>query len=233
MATFLLYAYPAMVFLMARLALDERWTRIKFSGLVTSLIGVAFLSGLLGGAEWKPMGMVIGLLAPLSIAYATILGKQAVGRIHPTTMMTYGSVLAAFLLFPVALVFSGGVASLALPNATSALWVLGMGLLPGLAAPTLLMWSLRWLDAGTASVMLVLEPVVAMLIGWMVFNEGLTSSQWVGAALILASAVLVKRARWPTRWSGSPVWEFTSRPFRRPIPRPEDDATGITEIMAP
>lgn len=58
----------------------------------------------------------------------------------------------------------------------------------------LLAYALGHLPAGFSSLIILLEPVAAALLGWLILSEGLTPMQGVGAAIILSGVVLARRA---------------------------------------
>ena len=55
-------------------------------------------------------------------------------------------------------------------------------------------WALGRLPAATASVTVLVQPVVTTLLGWILFGELLSAWQAVGAALALGGVVLAQRA---------------------------------------
>jgi len=69
--------------------------------------------------------------------------------------------------------------------------------LGGIAGPVLMLFGLRELSALTGSLLLNLEAPFTMLLAVLVFREHLTRRALVGAALILAGAVLLRSADGP------------------------------------
>jgi drug/metabolite transporter (DMT)-like permease len=57
-------------------------------------------------------------------------------------------------------------------------------------------WALGRLPPATASVTVLVQPVVASGLGWLVFNELFSAWQGVGAVVALAGVVL---AQWSSR----------------------------------
>lgn len=58
-------------------------------------------------------------------------------------------------------------------------------------------WALGRLPPATASVTVLVQPVVTMVLGWLLFNELLSPAQTAGAALALGGVVLAQRAARP------------------------------------
>ena len=70
---------------------------------------------------------------------------------------------------------------------------IGPGALAGLA----FVWGLRRMPAAHASTLTLLEPLVAVVLGAVVFGEALGLRALAGGALILAGALTVMTARSP------------------------------------
>ena len=58
-------------------------------------------------------------------------------------------------------------------------------------------WALGRLPAATASVTVLVQPVVTTALGWLLFSELLSAWQAAGAALALGGVVLAQRASTP------------------------------------
>ena len=74
-------------------------------------------------------------------------------------------------------------------------WLAAVVVAGGIAGPVLLMFGLSTTDASSASLLLNLEGVATMAIAWIVFRENVDRRLLLGAAAILAGAVLLS-------WSG-------------------------------
>ena len=70
-------------------------------------------------------------------------------------------------------------------------WLAGMILAGGVAAPVILMYSLKATPAATASLLLNFEAVSTAIIAAIFFKEPLGKRVWAAVALITASAVLL------------------------------------------
>ena len=64
-------------------------------------------------------------------------------------------------------------------------------------------WGLGRLPTSTASVVVLVQPVVAAWMGWLLFGEALGPVQAAGAAVALAGVVLAQRASRPARSPGA------------------------------
>lgn len=190
-AAVLLYTAPAFVMLMSAVLFKERFTRQKLLALLAAFVGCAFVSGIVGGAgALSFQGILYGLGSGIGYALYSIFGRYALER-------NYSSVTISFYTFLFAAVSSvffvdGGKvlltvgSSLQLGSRTVFL-VLLVTLLPYLSYTR----GLKGMENGTASVLASIEPVVATLVGIMVYKESLNGWNLLGICLVLGSIVLI------------------------------------------
>ena len=87
----LLYTYPMFVTLFSALWLGERLTRVKLAAAALTVLGSALVAQI-HEAEFLRLnlrGILFGLLTGLSMAVYSILGKRAVARYAPWTVVLY------------------------------------------------------------------------------------------------------------------------------------------------
>lgn len=157
------------------LATRERLTK----SILVALIGLTLLTFTTGSANLT--GVAAALASAAGYSATTILNRHTPDPL--TTAFLGFSVGAAFLL-PFA----------ALPT-TPVGWLLiaYFGLVPTALAYTLFYTGLRALEASTASVVALLEPVVATAIGVALFHEHLSTLSLVGGVLLLLAVTTQAR----------------------------------------
>lgn len=64
-------------------------------------------------------------------------------------------------------------------------------------------WSLGRLPASVTAVVVLIQPVVAGILGWVIFEEAMTAIQMTGGALVLAGVVMAQRAGPADRKTGA------------------------------
>ena len=189
----LLYTYPMFVTLFSTLCLGERLTRTKVAAATLTVFGAALVAQI-HQAEFLRVnlrGILFGLLTALSMAGYSILGKRAVARYTPWTVVLYA--------------FGGGGLFLALgsgPRLLAAadyppvawLWIVGLALIPSLGGYALFTLGLRDLPASQVSIIATWEVVTAALLGWLLFGEHLTVAQVAGAGLVCVGIAWIQRA---------------------------------------
>jgi len=190
----LLYTYPMFVTLFSALFLGEPLTRTKLAAAALTVLGSALVAQI-HEAEFLRLnlrGIVFGLVTGLSMAVYSILGKRAVARYAPWTVVLYAFAGGALFL----VLGSGRGLSAAWTYPPEAwLWLVGLALIPSLGGYALFTLGLRDLPASQVSIIATWEVVTAALFGWYLFSEHLTASQLVGAALVCAGIAWIQRVR--------------------------------------
>jgi drug/metabolite transporter (DMT)-like permease len=184
-AAVLLYTAPAWVVLLARVLLGEPLSRSKAVAVAAVMTGCMLVAG--GGGPLRPtgLGVLAGLGAGLTYGLYSIFGKTALRRYPPVTTVTY-----AFGVGGIALALAAG----GLPPVPAAAVV---PLAYTVAGPTALAYllytsGLRHVEAGRASVVATIEPVVAAAGGALLLREPLGPAQWLGAALVVGGVLVVQ-----------------------------------------
>ncbi|MFF0341194.1 EamA family transporter [Kribbella sp. NPDC004875] len=148
--------------------------------IVVAVAGLALLT-ITPGATADLAGVAAALLSAAGYSATTLANRDTA---NPLTSALLGFTVGATLLLPFA----------ALPS-TAAGWLLiaYFGLVPTALAYTLFYTALKTLKPSTASVIALLEPVVATAIGIVAFHDHLTAVAALGAAVLLAAAAAQSR----------------------------------------
>lgn len=184
-AAVLLYTAPAWVVVLARLVFGEAITPVKLAAVVFTFAGCVLVVGAIGpgAVRLSGAGLLAGLGAGLTYALYSIFGKTALRRLSPLTTVIYTLGFGAALMVP-----AGGWPRLPAGEAPALIYLIA---LPTVAAYLLYISGLRWVDAGHASIVATLEPVVAALAGTLLLREPMAAVQWAGAALVVGGVLLV------------------------------------------
>lgn len=189
-AAILLYTSPIWVTLMAALFFHERLTVRKLLALGLAFAGCVLVSGLSGGSLTF-YGLLVGLGAGVGYALYSILGTVALRRYPPLTVTTWTFLFAAlgswFLSSPVSLFETMRTA----PAGTLAWLIPGTAILTAVIPYLAYTKGLQSTEAGRAAILATVEPVVATLLGALVFHETLSLTAMLGIALVLGSIALL------------------------------------------
>lgn len=192
-AAVLLYTSPLFSVLLASLCFRENITRRKIIAIFLNIAGcvLAVTGGRLEMKSLNSAGVICGILSGLLYAGITILGKYNTRDLHPDIITFYnfffGFVFMFFLARPWR--FAPGMVT---PK------VLGLGLCTGIigaAIPYLfyMQGMKRPVEAGKAPVFASLEPVVAMILGALIFKENVTPVSFAGVIIIIVSIFIINR----------------------------------------
>lgn len=189
-AAILLYTAPCFVVLMSALLFKEKLNGRLILAVFLAFSGCCLVSGLVGQeTKISLIGLLYGLGSGFGYALYSIFGKLALRRGYASsTINFYSCLLAALgagLIFgvkaPVALMFSS--------SGTLALCLLA-GVVTSYLPYLLYTFGLSGIEAGRASVMASVEPVVATLVGVLVYRESLNLYSLAGIALVLFAVLL-------------------------------------------
>ena len=186
----LLYTAPAFVMLISAFAFRERLTVKKVFCLLLSFAGCALVSGLLGGVEVTPYGLLMGLGAGFTYSLYSIFSRLAIERGYSGWTITFYSFAFAELGF---LVFSHPekiVTAISI-DPTVLIPMLLLGFVAGFMAFVLYTLGLGFLETGRASIVASTELVFGALVGAAVFRETVNGIQALGIVLLLSSVVLL------------------------------------------
>ncbi len=192
-AAILLYTSPIWIMLMSMLFFREKLNRVKLIALALAFAGCVLVSGI-SGEGITLIGLLIGLGSGIGYGLYSILGTIALRRYSPYTVTTYTFLFAAagsWLVCGPADMISKFTAAADLPFLLffCCLTALVTAVIPFLSYTL----GLRTVEASRAGILATIEPMVATLIGILVFAEPLTLLSGLGILLILAAVVLLNR----------------------------------------
>jgi drug/metabolite transporter (DMT)-like permease len=189
-----LYTYPAIVAAAAVALGRERLNGRRVAALVLASGGLALVVAGAGAGALDPLGIALGLGAALVYSTYILVSDGIVARVSPRALA--------------ALVCTGAAASLIAGSAllgefrpgalttTGWGWVAGLAVVSTVGAISLFFAGLRRVGPTAASILSTVEPLVTVLLAFVVFGETLGPVQIAGGAFVLA-AVLVLNARRP------------------------------------
>ncbi len=176
-----------------RLTADEKMTRAKLTGVGLGLAGVAVLMG--GNAfvsDAPPLWALLACLgAALSYGFTSVFGRRFRRMGVEPVVVAFGQLAAATLLaIPVAAVVDAPW-SLPAPGGATLAALAGLALLSTALAYVLFFRILAVGGATNSSLVTLLIPVSAILLGTLVLGERLTANHFAGMALIALGLLVI------------------------------------------
>lgn len=190
-AAILLYTAPMIVMVISLFVFGERLTAAKIVAAVMAFAGCCLVSSAgSGGLSVSAAGLIYGLCAGFGYALYSVFARLAIDRGYSSlTINFYCCALAAVgaaVIWgpaePVCLMFSGWK-----PLLTSC----ALGFVTCFLPYLMYTRGLERVEAGRASVMASVEPVVAAVSGAIVFHEELTLFGVLGMLLVLGAIAVL------------------------------------------
>ncbi|WP_432351978.1 DMT family transporter [Sporosarcina sp. A2] len=195
LAVTLLYTGPLFVTILSRIFFKEPLTIRKGWALAFAITGCAFVVGLLplGQQSIPGMTLLMGVLSGFCYALYSIFTKPVTKRYSPLTITTY-----TFFYTSVFMLLTSDVLTKVdkFQNINVLVSALLLALVSTVAAYVLYTSGLKYLEAGKASILATIEPIIAVMMGVLFLGDQLCGWQVLGVGLVLYSAVLVAGRRY-------------------------------------
>ena len=194
-AVVLMYSAPIYVLLFSVLFLKEKLTVTKVVAVAMMLVGMALVSGIVGGMDFNFWGVFFAVAAGVTYAAYNIVAKIEMKHDNdPLTAMIYCyitmgllSALCADVPQMVDLTVQG--------PPTLWLMIVGIGLCTCAVPYLIYTMTLKYIPAGTASALSLIEPMAAILYSIVFFQEQPTLPAIAGIVLILGAVFLIGRIK--------------------------------------
>lgn len=189
-ATLCYYLSPVFVILVSPIFLKEKLTAVKGGCVMLSLFGMMLVVDVFNGGYGNGSGIkgvAFGIMAALLYASVVIMNKF-LKEIEPIDMTVSQLGIASVVLLPYILLTGSG--SKVTINGSTLLLLLLLGIVNTGIAYLLYFSSLKDLSGQTAALFSYIDPVTAILLSALLFQEKMSVPQVLGAVLILGSTVV-------------------------------------------
>ena len=190
-AAILLYTSPIWIMLLSVLFFHEKLSGRKLLALALAFAGCVLVSGI-SGEGITLAGLLIGLGSGIGYGLYSILGTVALRKYSPYTVTTYTFLFAAAgswaICGPEDMVSK-------FTAAQDLTWLLFFCCLTALITAVIPFLAytlgLRTVEASKAGIIATIEPMVATLVGILVFSEPLNLLSGLGILLILSAVIIL------------------------------------------
>jgi len=160
------------------------------AGLAVAIAGVVVLKG--GGfGDGALAGDALAALAAVFYGgYILAVGRLR-DRFSVATVMLWTSAVAAAATLPLALLMEP---TLLPPTLYGWAILIGLSWVSQVAGQSLITYALAWLPPAFSSLTLLVQPIAAAALAWIVLAEPLGPAQGLGGALVLAGILLARKA---------------------------------------
>jgi drug/metabolite transporter (DMT)-like permease len=182
---------PIFVVLGARLFLGKRFKPGFLVGMLCALAGAFVLIGhRLDFGSRHMAGNLLGLLSAVFYGAYLLAVSLVRARYRTMTVMAWSSVGTLIVLLPLTLARGE---SLAPQTLHGVLMLVALALVSHVGGQGLIAYALARLPAALSSITLLVQPVMATVLGGWLFHEYLSPIEFAGAVVILAGIVIARR----------------------------------------
>ena len=168
----------------------ERPSLVQAAGIPVALVGILLISGIVGGDAYGAdpvLGSILGVF--VAITYAAYLLLMRKGRQRDRAAGPILDSTAAGLVGGLAAGIASGELQ-AVPTLPGHVWLLLLALSAQVAGGLLLAVALPRLPAATTSLILLVQPVLAVAFAMIILAERPSATQFLGMALVIGGVLL-------------------------------------------
>ncbi len=189
-ASTILFVYPVMVAVIMATFFREKVTASTITSIILALVGIGLLYKGDADVSLSTMGVLLVMVSSLTYAVYIVIVNQSSIRMSSLKLTFY--VLLICMLCLLAYSFTSPDLYLMLPPSPRA-WFFAcwLGLVPTVLSLVFMTIAVHEVGATPTAIMGALEPLTAVAIGVMVFDESLTFRLAVGIVLILSAVLLI------------------------------------------
>jgi drug/metabolite transporter (DMT)-like permease len=182
-STILLSLQPVFVMLGAYIAFRERTSKAAVLGMTVAISGAALIGwGDFGISYQNIQGDLLSILGTIVVAVHMLIGQKLIKTL-PATVYSFSVFLTAVLIFAV----YNLTLNIPMTGYSDKDWLifLLLAVVPTVFGHVLFNWLLKYVTAATISMAILGEPVGASLLAFLLLDELLTISQWVGGVIVI------------------------------------------------
>lgn len=193
-AILLEYLSPALVVAFGWLFQKRKVTRTTVAALLAALAGCALVVRAydLSALSLSAIGIAFGLGAAVSFSGYILVGEHLKNDTEVSAQLLYGFAIAAVLMLLIRPPWTLPAAALEPRNLAL---IAAVGVFGTLVPFGCFLASFRYIEAGRATIVSTLEPVIAGVISWMWFAEVFSALQMLGAVLVIGAVIALRRDR--------------------------------------
>ena len=191
LATTLIFLYPVFVALiMVVLRVYPTWQ--VWLAILATFVGVLILAQSDDTQTIDPIGVLLALCSGLSYAiFIVIVNSSRIIRPISSTMLTFYSLSVGMVIFYINTLLSPNDLTTGINGSSAWLCLVGLAILPTIISTATLALSTRKIGATKASVLGVFEPITAIMVGTIAFNEPITTNIIVGISIAIAAIIFM------------------------------------------
>jgi drug/metabolite transporter (DMT)-like permease len=183
LAALLLFTFPIFVNLGSHFIFKDRMTKPQVISLIIASLGLGILL-------WGPLiinslaAVIYALLAAITYSIYVLVSGRYQKNIHPLSSSLYVIISAGIAL---SLFHQPSFNKISALSTQQLYIIMGIALVSTIGPLALFLAGLQRLPSSQASIIVMIEPVVAAVAAWFILDEHLSGLQLCGAGLVLAA----------------------------------------------
>lgn len=198
----ILFVYPVIVAIAMAVFFKERLSVLTYGSIILALVGIVMLyDG--GSVPLSLTGVLLVILSALSYSAYIIMVNKSVVRTMNAIKLTFWGTLFSSVVIAIRLNLLTDLQ----PLVSSVSWynTIGLALFPTVISMVFIAIAVKKIGSTSTSIFGSLEPITALAIGVIIFNEPITSRIMWGVLLIIVAVTLVV--------AGKPLLHAVKRKF--------------------
>ncbi|APG65831.1 EamA family transporter [Tenacibaculum todarodis] len=179
-----LYTFPIIIALLEPLFLKVKFNPIYILLGLLVLLGLYILTPELSVESMQVKGILFGVFSAFCYAVRILILKQHVANYNGTMLMFYQTVIISILLVPTLFFMDLSGLESQFP------YLLLLAFLTTAVGHSLMLHSLKFFSASTASIISSLQPIFGIILAFFFLKEIPTLNTFLGGSLILATVII-------------------------------------------
>ncbi|MDO4736409.1 MAG: EamA family transporter [Bacteroidia bacterium] len=193
-ASTLLFVYPVIVAIIMSVFYKEKLTLKVAASILCALTGIALLYKGEDGVALSAMGVVLVLISAVTFAVYMVAVNRSKIQLSSLKMTFYVSIACVF--WTAVHSFTSADYNIQMISSLSGWgWILFLAVVPTILSLVTLTIGLRTIGSTPVAIIGALEPLTAVVIGVLVFDESLTLRLVNGIVLILLSVIIILKKK--------------------------------------
>lgn len=185
-AVFLLYLGPLIATGLTAIFLKEKFTYLNVGLLCLAFLGFLFLLEFkLSFSFYNSQGFLWGAGAAICYALYIVLNRIIPNDVNSMTRSFYQFLFGLIIMLP--FLFTATNPSITIKDIY---WLIGIAFFQGFLAITLIIIAIKNLKAVEYGTISYIEPLVASLIGFILYSEQLSTLQLIGCAIVFTGGLI-------------------------------------------
>ena len=185
----LIASIPIFTLISQRIIFKEKITLNKTLGVILSFLGIILVVTAEGGIDLSSkhtLGNILSILAALSWVAYNIVTSKFKGKYNSVTITTYQMIWGTIFLSP-SLIW----AEKSIPSTKAIVGLLYLTFFCSLVAYLIYIHVLEALGATVLTTYINIQPIISLILAYMVLNENITLKQLLGSTIIILGVLVV------------------------------------------